>query len=530
MPNAYMTDLLESVVGRGRSLMGLPRAGVRGSLGDLVALTEALLSRRGEASGVAIAADLLQMLHRAPTADRVGYLTVLADRFGADRERLAAAIKAWQDNPNAKAELELQIAAEPRRQEVIRRLNMAPGGTAALVALRAELLQALPARPDLAPLDADFLHLFAGWFSRGFLVLRQIDWTTPANILEKIIAYEAVHEISDWDDLRRRVEPSDRFCFAFFHPQLADEPLVFVQVALTKEIPEAIGPLLERDRKPIAADEATTAVFYSISAAQRGLVGVSFGHFLIKQVVEELKREVPSLSTFVTLSPSPGFAAWLAKERASSNSKVLTPADRTALKALDQPGWHTDAAKTETLKDVLPALAAHYYLRAKNSAGRPPDSVARFHLGNGARLERINWLGDVSKKGLAQGHGIMVNYLYDLPTIEENHEAYAEKCVVVASPRARRLLRPDAKGASGATAKLTPSTLTSPTIDRRHGRRTCQPDFRSLSWPISAAPMRALRCSTEKRSGRSSATRWPTIQICRQRLPPSCATSRRRAR
>ena len=451
MPNAYMTDLLESVVERGRSLMGLPRAGTRGSLEDLVGLTEALLSRRGEASGVAIARDLLQMLHRAPTADRLGYLTVLADRFGADRARLSRAIEAWQANPSAKAELELGIAAEPIRQELIRRLNIAPGGTAALVALRAELVAALPARPDLAPLDADFLHLFSSWFSRGFLVLRQIDWTTPANILEKIIAYEAVHEIGDWADLRRRVEPPDRFCFAFFHPQLADEPLVFVQVALTKEIPDAIGPLLERERKPIAAEEATTAVFYSISAAQRGLAGVSFGHFLIKQVVEELKREVPSLSTFVTLSPAPGFAGWLARERAAPDSKVLTAADRAALAALDRPGWYTDVAKTEALKDVLPPLAAHYYLRAKNAAGRPPDSVARFHLGNGARLERINWLGDLSKKGLAQGHGLMVNYLYDLPAIEANHEAYAEKCEVVASLRVRRLLRNDHKSAADGT-------------------------------------------------------------------------------
>ena len=218
----------------------------------------------------------------------------------------------------------MHSAAEPRRQELIRRLNLAPGGTAALVRMREELLRALKEDRELEGVDSDFTHLFSSWFNPGFLVLRPIDWSTPANILEKIIRYEAVHEIGTWDDLRDRLEPPDRRCFAFFHPQLVDEPLIFVEVALTTAVPGAIGELLAEDRVPIPASEANTAVFYSISNCQDGLRGISFGNFLIKQVVEELKRDLPRLATFVTLSPAPGFARWLAEERKHEDGSGLS--------------------------------------------------------------------------------------------------------------------------------------------------------------------------------------------------------------
>ena len=339
--------------------------------------------------------------------------------------------------------MNLHKAAEPRRQEVIRRLNLAPHGTEALVRIREELARHLKTHPDLEALDADFAHLFSSWFNRGFLVLRRIDWTTPANILEKIIRYEAVHTIRDWDDLRRRLQPSDRRCFAFFHPQLLDEPLIFVQVALAKEIPAAIGTLLAEDREPIAADQATTAVFYSISNCQEGLRGVSFGNFLIKQVVEDLKRELPGLNTFVTLSPVPGFAGWLARERANETSSLVTVQDRAALALLDQPDWNEDAGKREAVRAALIPIAAAYMLKAKTPSGKPVDPVARFHLGNGARLERLNFLGDLSPRGMKQAHGLMVNYLYKLDDIETNHERFADKGEVVAATAVRKLLRPD---------------------------------------------------------------------------------------
>jgi malonyl-CoA decarboxylase len=318
-----------------------------------------------------------------------------------------------------------------------------------LVRMREQLLDALGHRKDLAAVDADFVHLFSSWFNRGFLVLRRIDWSTPAMILEKIIRYEAVHEIASWDDLRRRIDPPDRRCYAFFHPALVDEPLIFVEVALTREIPEAVAPILATGRNGIAPDKTKVAVFYSISNCQRGLAGVSFGNFLIKQVVEEVSREHPRLSTYVTLSPAPDFARWLDRERKTENSQALSGGDREALKNLDQPGWWRDPARCEALKEPFLRAAAWYYLNARNRRGLPVDAVARFHLGNGARLERLDWLADLTEKGIAQSYGLMVNYLYDLEDIEKNHEAYAEGRRVAASSAVRRYLR-------GTTADLVP--------------------------------------------------------------------------
>ncbi|MGH6663680.1 MAG: malonyl-CoA decarboxylase domain-containing protein, partial [Pseudolabrys sp.] len=274
------------------------------------------------------------------------------------------------------------------------------------------------------------------------LVLRRIDWSTPAIVLEKIIRYEAVHEISDWEDLRRRIDPPDRRCYAFFHPALVDDPLIFVEVALTRDIPDAIAPILSSGREVTESDKMRTAVFYSISNCQRGLAGVSFGNFLIKQVVEEVSREMPKLATFVTLSPVTNFAVWLAKERAAENSAALSEGDRALLAALDRPDWWSDQQTAAQLRDPLTRAAAWYFVRARTPRGLPVDAVARFHLGNGARLERIDWLADTSDKAMAQALGLMVNYQYDLDDIETNHEAYAESRTVAASNAVQRLLRP----------------------------------------------------------------------------------------
>lgn len=307
--------------------------------------------------------------------------------------------------------------------------------------MREQLLDAMDHRDDLAVVDNDFIHLFSSWFNRGFLVLRRIDWSTPASILEKIIRYEAVHEIRDWDDLRRRIDLPDRRCYAFFHPALVDDPLIFVEVALTREIPGAIAPILSDKREVVEPQRATTAVFYSITNCQRGLGGVTFGHFLIKQVVEEVCRELPRISNFVTLSPAPNFAAWLKRERTNEASIVVDDDDRAALAALDQPNWWCEDASIATIHEPLMRAAAWYYLRARNSRGLPADSVARFHLGNGARLERLNWPADISDRALAQSYGLMVNYLYDLDYIEQNHEAYAQQHAVVAASAVSRLVR-----------------------------------------------------------------------------------------
>jgi malonyl-CoA decarboxylase len=354
------------------------------------------------------------------------------------------AIAAWRAAPSDATAADVHAASEPRRQELFRRLNLAPGGTAALVRMREQLMDWLDHRhDDLAAVDADFVHLFSSWFNRGFLVLRRIDWSTPAIVLEKIIRYEAVHEIRGWDDLRRRIDPPDRRCYAFFHPALVDDPLIFVEVAIDRDIPGAIAPVLASDRRQfVEPDKARIAVFYSISNCQRGLSGVSFGNFLIKQVVEEISRELPKLTTFVTLSPVPGFARWLADELKAESSPAISATDRVVFELMERPQWWTDPETFKRLEESLMRAAAWYYLRARNGRGTPIDAVARFHLGNGARLERINWLADTSDRAMTQAHGLMVNYLYDLDDIEKNHEAYAEGRTVVASAAVQRLLRP----------------------------------------------------------------------------------------
>jgi malonyl-CoA decarboxylase len=445
MNNAFFSDLLTSISERGRTL--LRRVGSsddKPNGADLIHLCEALLSGRGEASGTAIAGEVLDRYRTLNEAGRLEFFGHLARDYGPDREKLTQAIETWRAQPNDTDASDVHFSSEPRRQELIRRLNRAPGGTAALVTMRTDLLDLRNGdkqNGDLAAVDRDVGHLLASWFNRGFLVLRKIDWSTPANILEKIIRYEAVHEIRGWNDLRRRIDPVDRRCYAFFHPALVDEPLIFVEVALTETIPSAIAPLLAEDRKLTPVERARVATFYSISNTQRGLAGISFGNFLIKQVVEELRRELPKLEDFVTLSPVPGFMRWLEK----ATDLPVSEEDRPLLDRLDEPDWWQNPELEGQLRSIVEPLAAHYFLKARTAKGRPIDSVARFHLGNGARLERINWLGDTSPKGLRESAGIMVNYLYRLDDIEKNHEAFANDGEVVASSAVKKLLKGESR-------------------------------------------------------------------------------------
>lgn len=377
---------------------------------SLQALCAALYSGRGEVSGVTFAAEILARLTQGDTTLRREFFRLLADHYDLDPEAVGTAAAAYAEHRDAAHLERLHRAAEPPRQELLRRLNQAPGGTAALVALRVELLAAAREDPSLARVDLDFRHLFASWFNRGFLVLRQIGWDSPAVILERIIAYEAVHEIHSWDDLRARVQPRDRRCFAFFHPSMPDDPLIFVEVALTKGIPNAIAPILAAERKPLGVEQADTAVFYSISNCQAGLRGISFGNSLIKQVASVLSAEMAHLKTFVTLSPIPGLGAWLTETGADT----------------DKP-------------EALQRFAAQYLVHAKAGNGLPRDPVARFHLGNGAQIHAVHANADTSPAGLAQSRGIMVNYLYDLKAVEANHETFAARGVVAASPKVMAL-------------------------------------------------------------------------------------------
>lgn len=443
----FLGDLLQTISERSRELLSKKRTR---SLGEeraenIVELCEHLLSGRGEASGVACAAEILDVYRTLKTGERIAFFEALAHSFGADRARLEKACKAYAEDPSDNNANEVLEAAEPRRQGLIRRLNLAPGATRDLVQMREHLLDAMTRRSDLGPVDRDFVHLFGSWFNRGFLVLRRIDWSTPAIILEKIIRYEAVHEIDSWDDLRARIDPPDRRCYAFFHPALLDEPLIFVEVALSREMPDAIAPILAHGRALLDPREATTATFYSISNTQRGLTGVSFGSFLIKQVVEEISREFPKLANFITLSPVPGFRAWLTRERHAEASIVFKPSDAHALSLLDEAEWFARPEIVNEVRPLLCASAAHYFLIAKTRKGRPADPVARFHLGNGARLDRIDPMADLSEKGIAQSYGLMVNYRYDLDDIEKNHEAYADSGEIAASSAVRKMLRADTK-------------------------------------------------------------------------------------
>ncbi|MGY4226990.1 malonyl-CoA decarboxylase [Bradyrhizobium sp. USDA 4503] len=399
-------------------------------------LAAALLSERGEASGALIARQLQQTMRALDATGRHGFQRYLASAFQPDAAALQDAAKRYLADGTAAAAADLADAADPPRQEVLRRMNMAPGGTASLIAMRSEIAGRFGSEPELKLLDADLKHLFVSWFNRGFLELRRIDWQSPAAVLEKLIAYEAVHEIKGWDDLRRRLAP-DRRCFAFFHPALPGEPLIFVEVALVQGLATAVPPLLvqdaDQDSAGLRAAHADTAIFYSISNCQDGLRGVSFGNFLIKQVVEELQTEFPQLKHFSTLSPIPGFRRWLSQQPQSGGNEVAM------LRELEREGWWHDAATCETRRPVLMKLCAQYLTRSPASGNRI-DPVARFHLGNGARLERINWLGNTADRAMAESFGIMVNYLYDHDSIERNHEAFARVGEIVRSPQVDALL------------------------------------------------------------------------------------------
>jgi malonyl-CoA decarboxylase len=398
--------------------------------GRALALCHALLSEQGEVSGRRLAAYTLSAYQSLGADARELFFDSLATEFAPDAKEVDSAAARYRLDASSANLIRLQAAVEPPRQELFRRANMAPGGTAVLLDVRRELLKTLADHPARAGIDADLLHLFRSWFNRGFLVMQRIDWHTPAVILERLIQYEAVHEIQGWRDLRRRLE-GDRRCYAFFHPVLPDEPLVFIEVALTRGMSAAVGPLLDPESPIGDATMANCAIFYSITNCQEGLKGVSFGNFLIKQVVDDLGRDLPRLTTFATLSPIPGFCQWLRqKDLARSRSRELD-----AMLAAVQKGRQPDVgAASPSLREEITGHCVEYLLRARHK-GAPVDSVARFHLANGARLERLNWMGDPSKAGIRRSLGLMVNYVYRRADLERNHETYAKHGKIVAAPR-----------------------------------------------------------------------------------------------
>jgi malonyl-CoA decarboxylase len=430
---SFFQQLFSSIADGGRVLIDRQLRGLARQPGRAVTdLCHALLSQRGEASGAALAREVLLAYGDLDAAGRAAFFQYLADEFRPEPDAIGRAADAYRDEPSTARLVALARAVEAPRQELFRRLNMAPGGTAALVAMREVLLEQIPEQPAWRAIDADLLHLFRSWFNRGFLVLERIDWRTPAVVLEKLIHYETVHAIDGWDDLRRRLA-QDRRCFAFFHPALPDEPLIFVEVALVRGIADRVASLLDRAAGVIDPADADSAIFYSINHCQRGLRGISFGNFLIKQVAAELQAELPNLKAFATLSPVPGFRTWLESAPAlqSVGPELVRRLDGKAPASL--PEDHDLAGR------LLPLCAA-YLVRARRD-GQLLDPVARFHLRNGARLERINWAADLSPQGLAGSAGIMVNYVYRLDQVERNHEDFVNKGRVVSSRRVDALVR-----------------------------------------------------------------------------------------
>ncbi len=420
------------------------------ALRRVLASCRKLLTERGEAAGVSLARATLDLYDKLDRKEQARFFASLLGDFSPDPAQVLAAAQAYAADRSALHLAALGAAVEPPRQELLRRLNRAPGGTAAILRMRERLLELLPGQRELEAVDGDFRHLLSSWFNPGFLQINRVDWRTPAYLLEQIIAHEAVHEIRDWTDLRRRLD-GDRRCYAFFHPALRDEPLIFVEVALTRRMAEAVAPLLGSQTEASDPARATTAVFYSISNCQPGLRGVSLGNFLIKNVVDVLSREFPRLEVFCTLSPVPGFVAWLEPllrgvGRASPVDAIAPALAAVAATLGTEVGrFVADPAgaveRLAPLQVPLTQLCAAYLLQVSETGEPARDPVARFHLNNGARLERINWLADTSRKGLRQSLGLMVNYRYEAGDIVGNHERFMGG-EIVASRQVRRLALP----------------------------------------------------------------------------------------
>lgn len=418
-------------------------------------LEESRAHRGGEASARARAEQIAAIYREAGLAQRAAILDLITHEFAPNRDELERAIAsiraAVNDAELSQAEARLRVALNAPRAKFFTQFNLLPEGVKFLVDLRADLLAALPKAPALEVLKVELDGLLESWFDPGFLELRRITWNSPALVLEKLIAYEAVHPIQSWNDLRKRLD-SDRRCYAFFHPRMPNEPLIFVEIALTRGLPGSVQLLLDQGAPVRDARTADTAVFYSISTTQKGLRGVSLGNLLLKRVIEDLRRDLPRLGVFATLSPLPGFRKWLdralaekrpplTEEEAAELAESLGhPEPASVLRdALARPEWPSDPRISAALREPMVRLAARYLMREK-SGTHPLDPVAHFHLSNGALVARIYWLADTSAHGMEQSYGMMVSYRYDLPEVEENHERFQRDGHIAAARRVLRLL------------------------------------------------------------------------------------------
>lgn len=425
MDTTRFNHLLNSIADAGMEMLRTRMRTTRGQKKSLPSLCHELLSTKGEASGMAIARDIVSQYRNLDERERLAFFETVHDEFGVNSDAVLQAAKDYCTTQDPATLQRLTRQVESNRQELIRRINIAPDGVRTIVEMRRDLLRQVKQHPHLAAVDFDLKHLLASWFNRGFLELQQIDWESPATVLEKLIQYEAVHEIKGWGDLRGRLA-NDRRCFAFFHPNLRNEPLIFVEVALVKGLSESIEPVIDAERVITNPQNADTAIFYSINNCQQGLQGISFGNLLIKQVVQQLSLEFPQLKNFSTLSPIPGYRKWLMSVIDQISDYGVSTEDQVLLQQTQEDNnWVENKKLMESLKPVLMMLCA-YYLTCLRKHDEPLDPVARFHLRNGARLERINWFGDSSTNGIQQSLGMLANYVYDPDKIVQNHERYVK--------------------------------------------------------------------------------------------------------
>ncbi len=429
---AWMDFMIKTVSELGRSYIRRPDH--KHTAKSVNLLCQSLLTRRGEASGVALAKDIVDAYSEMDNDCKIQFLEMIASDFGPDNDSVAKAAQAYLNNPCYDSIKGLSKALKSSRVDLIEMLNFAPGGIEVIIQMRELVLQELKQSKKLLPLEVDLLPLLSAWFNRGFLEFRQITWNSPATVLEQVVNHEAVHEIKSWKDLQRRLG-KDRNCFTFFHPALHQQPLIFVQVAYTKGIPRKIGPILAQENGELKT-KADSAIFYSISNAQPGLKGISFGNFLIKQVVDHISKEMPEIKIFSTLSPIPRFVNWLQNDYLKRSHTLFTEDE---WKLLLKPDWYLDEQIRSQLKDKLILSCAHY-LTSEKKDNQPYDPVARFHLRNGAKIENINWEGDLSENGLHQSAGIMVNYKYTPSQIVTNHEAYINQGVIRYSSKIKKIL------------------------------------------------------------------------------------------
>jgi malonyl-CoA decarboxylase len=428
----FAKNIVGSIADAGEKFLDSRR--LRGtSMQTLLKLCEDLISHKGVASGIALAREVVSRYGALSEKEKLTFFRELQRRTGPNLSVISKAAAEFSKNPTESSLDTLSKIIRSNRLKLFSRMNMAPKGTQAIVAMREDLLGFIPLHPELKSIDNDLRVLLTTWFNPGFLTLKKIDWDTEASVLEKIIQYEAVHYIASWNDLKKRLL-LNRKCFAYFHPALEDEPLIFVEVALTRGISSSIQAIIS-EGNDINTD-GNTAIFYSINNCQKGLTKIPLGNFLIKMVVTQLAAEVPSVKTYSTLSPIPGFADWLRNELKSGKSKTISSNEQKILKMIEDSNWFNDKKKCGELKKPLIKACANYLVSVKRN-DKPLNAVARFHFGNGAQLYRINWMGNTSDHGIEESLGLMVNYLYDLKQIESNHEAYVQRGKLAVSKSVR---------------------------------------------------------------------------------------------